>query len=147
MQPESRDLKESQDGGQHETPPSSAPPSPAVPEWMPTFFTGCAESEMLQMLQAFGEPLLLSAKTYAENQRNNIDNPPGFVRVQLAKGWRPPAEAARVERGSWIALDSFTQLEDETTERLQWIVSNDCDWTPIYKAEAQRLLEQRLAVR
>ncbi len=145
VQPEARDSKESQDGGQHEeTPPSSAPPSPKLPEWMPSFFTGCAESELLHLLDEFTEPVLLSARTYAESPDRRIDNPAGFVRAQLAKGWRPPVAAPR---SGWRVLDGYGDLPNESTERLQWIVSDDCDWTPIYKAEARRLLDQRLAVR
>lgn len=142
--PEGRDFKESQDGGQHEDPPPVAPaPSPTVPEWMPSFFTGCAENELLHLLDTFGDGLLQDARKYAENPSRRIDNPAGFVRAQLAKGWRPPITDH--SRSGWRALDSFTDLADETTERLEWIISDECDWSALHRAEARRLLDARAA--
>lgn len=145
--PELRDAAPSEDGSREEqaSPPVAPAPSPAVPEWMPSFFSGCAEEELVQILHTFGEEVMLAAKKYAENERNKIDNPPGFVRVQLAKGWRPPA--GEVAKSGWKALDSFNDLADESSERLQWIISDDCDWGALHKAEARRLLDTRLAVR
>lgn len=62
-----------------------------VPEWMRGFFTGCTDGELMHLLHQFGEETLNAARKYAENQTNRIDNPPGYVRAQLAKGWQPPA--------------------------------------------------------
>lgn len=99
--PEVRDAPPSEDGSREDGEAQTPPPVPPVPlpEWMPGFFTGCAESELIALVQQHGEALLLSAKKYAENPINRIDNPAGFVRAQLAKGWRPPA--------GWSGIDTI----------------------------------------
>lgn len=76
---------------EEETRSSGATPEIAVPGWMPDFFTGCTEDELMHLLHQFGEETLNAARKYAENPDNHIENPPGYVRAQLAKGWRPPA--------------------------------------------------------
>jgi len=68
-----------------------------VPEWMPKFFDGSSDSELAHILHRFTEPVLLVARDYALNSDNHVKNPPGFVRVQLAKGWRPPPEKIRFD--------------------------------------------------
>lgn len=143
--PEARDLKESQDGGQHDPPPLSAPPSPVVPDWMPEFFTGCAESELVQLLHEFGEPLLLSARKYAEDADHHVSNPPGFVRVQLARGWRPPVGSRGKSYLQGWMINGSDDLADETIERLQWIISDECDWLPMHKTLARDELAARQA--
>jgi hypothetical protein len=100
--PEVRDqtpqLEDGRDDEREALPPVAPAPFPgvtAVPAWMPSFFTGCTEDELVQILHRFDESLLLRAKAYAEARERGIDDPAGFVRAQLAKGWRPPAEEVR----------------------------------------------------
>lgn len=142
--PETRDASmESQDGDdERATPPPVPPaPSPAVPAWMPSFFTGCAESELLQILHEFGEELLKAAKVYAEGQGRHIDNPPGFVRVQLAKGWRPPM--GQTKPREWSVRDYQPDLAQETDEYLTWVLSDECPFMLTFKNEARGILMAR----
>lgn len=125
---------------EEETQSSGNTPEIDVPEWMPSFFTGCAPDELVQLLHRFTEPVLLDAKKYAENPANRIDNPPGYVRVQLARGWRPPVgQAAKSYHQDWMD-DSYAY---KSSEYLQWVVSDECPFLPSFKADAQKILEAR----
>lgn len=84
-----------------ETASSGNTPAVDVPEWMPSFFTGCTGDELVQLLHRFGEGVLMDAKTYAEDPANRIANPAGFVRARLARGWQPPKGEARSYLSGW----------------------------------------------
>lgn len=84
-----------------ETASSGDTPAIDVPEWMPSFFTGCTAAELVQILHRYGEGVLMDAKTYAEDAANRIANPAGFVRARLARGWQPPKGEARSYLSGW----------------------------------------------
>lgn len=84
-----------------ETASSGNTPPVDIPEWMPSFFTGCTANELVQILHLFGEDTLQSARKYAENPKKRIDNPAGYVRAMLAKGWQPPKSQERSYLSGW----------------------------------------------
>lgn len=115
-----------------------------VPAWMSGFFTGCTEAELGGLLNIFGEQMLLDARHYAVNPDHHIDNPAGFVRAQLAKGWRPPAGQGSTKlKEPDGALDSFAELGSASTDQLRWIVSDECQFMWTFKQDAQRILDER----
>lgn len=130
------------------TPVSAPPPSPPevdttpdepAPTWMDTFFNGCSPSEIDKLVREYGEDVLRDAKIFAENPRNKIDNPAGFVRAQLAKGWRPPVNKSATKSYT----NPFDSLREESTEHLQWVVSDDCKWLDSFKRDAREILTER----
>lgn len=125
-----------------ETQSSGNTPVVDVPEWMPSFFTGCTHNELLQLLRRFGEDTLQSAKKYAQNPANGVDKPAGFVRARLASGWRPPAgEGAKSYHQDWMG-DPIGEMRQASTERLREIVADDSIQS-LHKVFAQKELEDR----
>lgn len=123
-----------------ETASSGNTPVIDVPEWMPGFFTGCTTDELMQILHRFGESVLIDAKVYALDAKNKIDNPPGYVRARLAKGWMPPVrQEAKSYHQDWMD-DSY---ENEPSAYLRWVVSDECPFLPTFKADAREILEAR----